>query len=149
MGHYKFIESDNCKFLVEKDGAVFWDVAFPLAWGVRFGYEATDSLNNQFVLKGRLFFSRKLSLFKNDELLAVFKKERCIYPFEKVWLDSRKFVYDQENYVCSLDPGKERADQGKVIYKWSIDDDAKYDWVVASIALISIQARAHVTGVRY
>jgi len=88
-------------------------------------------------------------LYKNGELLAKFIKERCIYPYEKIWMDGRKFVYDQEAYICSLDPKRDDADRRKIIYEWKIEDDAKYGWVVASIALISIQGRAHVTGVRY
>ena len=149
VNQYRLVECDNNKFLIEKNNTTFWNVAFSSGWVARYGFEAIDSSQNKFILKSRNIFSKKLTMYKNDELFAYFKNERCVFPFERVWLDGRKFIYDEQKYICSLDLVRKKIENRETIYEWEIEGDLRYEWVVASIAMISIQNKAHITGIRY
>ena len=149
MSSYVLIEKSEDKFEVLRDGRLMWDVSFPRDWTLRYGFCAETSEGINYVLKNSgMFFWRKLLLYKNNDLAGVFRRNRCIEPFKDLYFDSRKFIYWNSERISFLEKSHEKEAGREVIYRWEMEG-MEVEWAVTTLALVSIQNNAHISGVRY
>jgi hypothetical protein len=136
--NYKLIKCSSSELQILEEDELFWTVALAHPFSREYGFDAFDGGNRYQLKKTGIFFWKRLILFQNGVMVGRFRRNRCLEPKPRVWLDSRKFVFEGDAYICSLDHG--RKDH---VYSWSLDRK-DLEMVVTVLALISIQGRVRI-----
>lgn len=149
MPKYALVQLDDVDFAICKNDLVIWTVRFPYAYTEAYGFSATCKDGNNFVLKNKgMLFWKNLILYNADKVVGKFNRKRCIYPLKDLWIDSRYFIYLKDKHISKFDRSGESLHGGRAIYQWDLDI-SEAELMVATLAIVSIQNKAQVTGVRY
>jgi len=149
MSKYALVQLDDVDFTVCKNDSVIWTVRFPYTYTETYGFSATSKDGDTFVLKNKgLLFWKELILYNADQVVGKFNRKRCIYPIKDLWIDSRFFIFLKDKLISKFDRSGESLHGGRAIYEWDLDV-SEAELMVATLAIVSMQNKAQVTGVRY